>query len=128
MKNSSETGAKPETWGYADVLSESLGRPIWWRVGYRFIDSIIPLLSLSCQLIHALLSGSGSFDEPENEDQNDCPDSGNNNASKQAPASGDTKRTKKKSSEQSPQYSYDDVSNYAEATALHKHSCQPPRN
>lgn len=65
----------------------------------------------------------GSFDEPENEDKNDCPDHGNNNASEQAPASGDTKRTEKKSSEQSPQYSNNDVSNYAEAAAFHKHSC-----
>jgi hypothetical protein len=74
------------------------------------------------------VSHSGPFDEPENEDKNDCPDSGNNNASKQAPTTRETKNTKKKSSDQSPQYSNNDVSNYAEATALHKHSCQPPRN
>jgi hypothetical protein len=73
-------------------------------------------------------SHSGSFDKPENKDENDCPDSGNNDASKQTPATGETKSTKKKSSDQSSQYSNNDVSNYTEAAAFHKHSGQPPRN
>jgi hypothetical protein len=71
---------------------------------------------------------SGSLDKPENKDKNDCPDSGNNNASKQAPACGDAKKAKKKSSEHGSQYSNNNVSNYAEAAALHEHSCQPSRN
>src|SRR5262252_6456391 len=66
---------------------------------------------LGARLPHRRVSHSGSFDESEKEDKNHCADSGNDDASKQAPASGEAKKAKQKSSEHSSQHSNDEVSN-----------------